>query len=125
MKRLFSLLTCCVLFLGGLSSCLTREEYSEADVNALMEAEVQKKLDDFRRVKEERCLEELLKEAGRRADSILINQAFFERDTTLRPPKPLKPEKPEIKAYRDTTPLRPLFDPKKKKPAADTSKSKE
>ncbi len=98
------------LFLSG---CLTREEYSQEDIQALIDEEVAKKIEQFTSTKLERCREELIAEASRIADSILIDEAYFERDTLLRPMKPEKPQKPEIKILKDTTALRPLFDPRK------------
>lgn len=97
----------------SLSGCLTREEYSQEDIQALIDAEVEKKIEQFTSTKLERCREELIAEASQMADSILIDEAYFERDTLLRPGKPEKPEKPVIKILKDTTALRPLFDPRK------------
>ena len=77
----------------SLSGCLTREEYSQEDIQALIDAEVEKKIDQFTSTKLERCREELIAEASQMADSILIDEAYFERDTLLRPVKPEKPEK--------------------------------
>ncbi|MBK8879811.1 MAG: hypothetical protein IPN74_15115 [Haliscomenobacter sp.] len=101
------------LLVFSLSGCLTREEYSQEDIQALIDEEVEKKMEQFTSTKLERCREELIAEASRIADSILIDEAYFERDTFLRPMKPEKPEKPKIKILKDTTALRQLFDPRK------------
>ena len=95
------------------SACLTREEYSAEDVQALIDKEVEDRVSTYTRIKKDACRDELLKEANRLADSILIAEAFFERDTTQRPLKPEKPEKPAFKISKDTTPIKPLFDRKK------------
>ena len=95
------------------SACLTREEYSAEDVQALIDKEVEDRVNTYTRIKKDACRDELLKEANRLADSILIAEAFFERDTTQRPLKPEKPEKPTFKISKDTTPIKPLFDRKK------------
>jgi hypothetical protein len=95
------------------SACLTREEYNAEDVQALIDKEVEERVNAYTRIKQDGCRDELLKEANRLADSILIAEAFFERDTTQRPLKPEKPEKPAFKISKDTTPIKPLFDRKK------------
>lgn len=91
------------------SACLNRKEYSQADIDALIEKEVRQRVALFIRTKEERCMEDILKEANRLADSIMVVEAFFDRDTFLRPEKPVRPDKPHIKILQDTTPVKPLF----------------
>lgn len=105
-KKILLLLALVGLFLP---SCLNREEYSAEDIEALINEEVAKRIDDFKRIKLERCEETALKEANRIVDSLLIEQAFFERDTFFRPDKPNKPERPVIKQLGDSLPLKPLF----------------
>ena len=111
-KRNYGLLFFLTLLLLP-SACLTREEYSAEDVQALIDKEVEERVSAYTRIKIDGCRDELLKEANRLADSILIAEAFFERDTTQRPLKPEKPEKPAFKISKDTTPIKPLFDRKK------------
>jgi hypothetical protein len=96
-----------------LSGCLSNEEYSQADIQALMDEAVAEKIKSYTKIKAERCEEDLLKEANRLADSIMITEAFFDRDTAMRPPKPEKPEKPALQVIKDPTPVKPLFDRKK------------
>lgn len=93
----------------SLCGCLDRKEYAQSDIDALIEKEVQQRVEVFMRTKEERCMEDILKEANRLADSIMVIQAFFDRDTFSRPEKPLRPDKPHIRILQDTTPVRPLF----------------
>lgn len=89
--------------------CLDRKEYAQSDIDALIEKEVEHRVEVFIRTKEERCMEDILKEANRLADSIMVTQAFFDRDTFSRPEKPLRPDKPHIRILQDTTPVKPLF----------------
>lgn len=96
----------------SLCGCLDRKEYAQSDIDALIEKEVQQRVEVFMRTKEERCMEDILKEANRLADSIMVIQAFFDRDTFSRPEKPLRPDKPHIRILQDTTPVRPLFQSK-------------
>lgn len=114
-----------VLAIGSslvLAGCLTKEEYSEKDIQALIDQEVSVKLQNYTRIKNERCQEDLIKEANRVADSIMVAEAFFDRDTAFRPPKPEKPEKPELKGWKDTVALKPLFDRNRlRKPVRDSS----
>ena len=100
-----------ILFLS-VSGCLDRKEYSQADIDALIEKEVRQRVEMFIRTKEERCMEDILKEANRLADSIMVVQAFFDRDTFSRPEKPSRPDKPHIRILEDTTPVKPLFQSK-------------
>ncbi len=102
-----------LLVVVTLSSCLSNEEYSQADIQALMDEAVAEKIKSYTNIKTTRCEEDLLKEANRLADSVMIAEAFFDRDTALRPPKPEKPEKPTLQVLKDAPPVKPLFDRKK------------
>lgn len=106
-KWIFTGLSCGVLL--SFYGCLDRKEYAQSDIDALIEKEVKQRVEVFIRTKEERCMEDILKEANRLADSIMVLQAFFDRDTFSRPEKPLRPEKPHIRILQDTTPVKPLF----------------
>lgn len=107
-----------------LPSCLDRQEYSQEDMDALIQKEVDKRIADFIRIREERCQEDLLKEANRLADSMMIVLAFFDRDTFSRPEKPEKPERPELKILRDSSPIAPLFERRKSAPVSRDSSEK-
>ncbi|MEY4134134.1 MAG: hypothetical protein RL386_484 [Bacteroidota bacterium] len=91
------------------SGCLDRKEYSQSDIDALIEKEVRQRVEIFIRTKEERCMEDILKAANQLADSIMVAEAFFDRDTFSRPEKPARPDKPHIKVLQDTTPVEPLI----------------
>lgn len=124
-KVTLSLVRHSVLAIGSslvLAGCLTKEEYSEKDIQALIDQEVSVKLQNYTRIKNERCQEDLIKEANSIADSIMVAEAFFDRDTAFRPPKPEKPEKPELKGWKDTVALKPLFDRNRlREPVRDSS----
>lgn len=98
-----------LLLFPCLFGCLDRKEYAQSDMDALIEKEVEQRVEVFVRTKEERCMEDILKEANRLADSIMVVQAFFDRDTFSRPVKPFRPDKPHIRILQDTTPVKPLF----------------
>lgn len=110
-----------LLLLALSTACLSKKDYSEAEIQALMDKEVARKVADYRSAKTKSCEEEALRKATQIADSLIIAEAFYERDTFLRPPKPIKPDEkaPEIKGP-DTIQLKPLFEGKRKKVKADT-----
>ncbi|HOY19386.1 MAG TPA: hypothetical protein PLC89_18905 [Haliscomenobacter sp.] len=103
------------------TACLSKKEYSEEEIKTLMDQEVNRKITDYRNAKIKACQEDALREATRIVDSLLIVEAYFERDTLSRPPKPVKPNEdiPKIKGP-DTIQLKPLFEGKKKKVKIDT-----
>ena len=78
-------------------------------IQELIEETAQKRLDDFRRIRMKRCWQDVMEEASRVADSILLEEARLRRDTLLKPPKPDKPDKPEIKTLLDSTPIKPFL----------------
>ena len=102
-------------------ACLSKREYSDDEIQALMDQELNRRITEFRMAKIKACQEEALREATHIVDSLLIAEAYFERDTFSRPPKPAKPSEgiPEIKGP-DTIPLKPLFKGKRKKVRLDT-----
>ncbi|MEL6655382.1 MAG: hypothetical protein AAFP77_02905 [Bacteroidota bacterium] len=95
-----------ILFFG-LLSC---ESATHVDIDAVIEEKVQERLDEFRRVINERCEAKALEEAGMLADSIIIAQARLKQDTSNRPPRPLRPDQPEPMTLEDSLELAPLFD---------------
>lgn len=97
----------------GLSACLSREEYTEAEINAYMQKELATKVTNFIKQHRQRCQDDLLQLATKQVDSILLVDAFYKRDTTLKPHHPVKPAHPVIKTIEDTTKVQPFFKPKK------------
>lgn len=96
------------LLVLSLAACRS-EEQTEAQRQAYVMAQAEAKIAEFRHDVLKQCYEKALTKASLLADSILILEARFELDTTGRPPKPLKPEKPTIKSLSDSTGIKPLF----------------
>ncbi len=95
-----------ILFFG-LLSC---ESATHVDIDAVIEEKVQERLDEFRRVINQRCKDKALEEAGILADSIIIERARLQKDTSERPPRPFRPDQPELMTLEDSLELAPLFD---------------
>ncbi|HMQ49739.1 MAG TPA: hypothetical protein PKA00_19860 [Saprospiraceae bacterium] len=91
------------------ASCANEKDRDQAAVEKAIAEEVNKRLAEFQKVRMDMCREETYKEAGRRADSILIARARLEKDSFQKPPKPIKPEKPAIKLLDDTLSLKPII----------------
>ncbi|MEM6377961.1 MAG: hypothetical protein AAF705_07095, partial [Bacteroidota bacterium] len=87
------------------NSCLNREEFSQEELQALVEIELERRLIDYRHIKLKRCEENLLAEADLIVDSLIFIAAQPE-DTISIP----KPARPEIRVVQDTRPIAPLFD---------------
>lgn len=96
-----------------LSGC-GEDDRNKNAVRAIIAEEVEKRVQNYRSVRMQRCYEKILEEASQQADSILILEARLERDTLGKPPKPAKPEKPKIKTLLDSTPIVPLLQGKKR-----------
>ncbi|WP_421797709.1 hypothetical protein [Haliscomenobacter sp.] len=107
------------------SACLSKKEYTEEEIQALMDGELQRKIAAYRKSKIDACREEAFRQATKIVDSLVIAEAYFDRDTFARPPKPIKPDEkaPEIKGP-DTIQLKPLFEGKRKKVKVDTLRKK-
>lgn len=103
------------------SACLSKKDYTEEEIQALMDGELQRKIAAYRKSKIDACQEEAFRQATKIVDSLVIAEAYFDRDTFARPPKPIKPDEkaPEIKGP-DTIQLKPLFEGKRKKVKVDT-----
>lgn len=99
---------CLLIILGILTSC-NGGSRDEADLEAFIQSEVDKRVTEYKNTIYGQCLDRALEKAGLLADSILIVEARLERDTSGRPPKPVKPERPEIKTLIDTLPIKPFF----------------
>ncbi len=97
------------LFMVILGACGGSSEREKALINQLIEEQVQKRINLYKQVNRDRCLEGIYQEASEKADSILLLEARQSRDTTDKPPKPFKPEKPEIIEVKDSTPVRPFL----------------
>ncbi len=106
-----------ILLLLLLTAC-EEDDRNQKAVQAMIEEEVNQRLNNYREARMQRCWEDALEEASKQADSILLVEARQNRDTLGKPPKPSKPEKPEIKSVKDSLPVKPLLPAKERK---DTS----
>jgi len=88
-------------------ACISDQEYSGEEVEALMQAELQRRLTNFRAVRSQRCYDEMLKEAIRQADSIMVVRA---REAVPNPGRPGRPERPQQRQAKDSLPVKPLFE---------------
>lgn len=79
-------------------------------VEDLVQQKLQQKITDLHKNRRERCINEALESASLIVDSILIERARLEKDSLAKPPKPTKPEFPDVFILQDTTSaVRPLF----------------
>ncbi len=90
-----------------LPACLNQEDYSQEEVQELMDEELERRLGLFRAARERGCNERLLERAQLIVDSILVNRARSALDTS----RPARPPLPIIKKLNDTISLKPLFEP--------------
>ena len=101
---------CMVLMIcGSVISC--QQSQDQEAIQALIKAKIEERVANYARIKREKCFEKVLKEASRQADSILLVEARLNRDTLLKPPKPIKPEKPEILSLTDSSRIAPFLTP--------------
>ncbi len=109
MKRhaLFLLIS---IFIAGNTGCIKKRD-RQAEIEVMIQQEVKDRLASYREARIRQCQEEILEEATRRSDSIMILEALLAKDTLSRPPRPDRPVKPEIRSLDDTTPIRPLLPP--------------
>ncbi len=87
-----------------------------------IDKEVANKLETFRKIKAQNCMEDVLTAASIIADSLIIVNARMQLDTTLKPPKPFKPDQPTIQTLIDSVPVKPLFKDSTKPRKDSTSK---
>ena len=92
-----------------LAACQSGPDQNRVAVETFVEQEVENRLALYRRILNQQCRDNILEEAGRIADSILITEARLKRDSLGKPPKPEKPERPELKQLKDSLTLDPLF----------------
>lgn len=94
------------IFLIG--SC-TKSVDQDALVQETIQAELQKKINYYKNIRNERCLAELYRQAGEIADSILLVEARMKRDSIQKPKILPKPEKPEMKKLVDSLEVKPFL----------------
>ena len=82
---------------------MTKEQFIQMHLN--------EKFQKYKRDNERKCRKKAIEQATQIVDSILISQARNIRiDTVQRPPKPIKPNRPNILSPNDTTPIRPVIE---------------
>lgn len=94
------------LFILLVVSCRPEPEFSKEE---LIRQRVDEKIETLIKIRKTRCKEKLLSEAAETADSILLSEARYFLDTLSRPPRPNKPESPEVIIPNDSLDLEALF----------------
>jgi len=112
-KHRVSIGLCGFLLLLLCGGCLEKRD-REAELEALIEETVEKRLERFREVHRQRCREDIMEEAQRITDSILIVETR-RRQTRQRPERP---EKPQLRRLRDSTAIGPILSPADSLPEA-------
>jgi hypothetical protein len=97
----------------GLILCFFLSCSQEEQRQAILQAQIQGKIEDFKSKKWEEYRQKEMETAIQRADSILLMNADLWQipmdSLKARPPKAVKPGAPEIKTVVDSTPVKPLF----------------
>lgn len=91
----------------------TSEAAEKAKEAQRLNAEAERRVEDYTAILQKNCQQKVLVEATRIADSLLVQEARMSTDTLLKPLKPLRPEKPETQILKDTTPIKPFLNPKR------------
>ena len=94
-----------VLLLGLIGSCTVRETDSET----VIQEKYRERVGNLEAKLRRDCEREVLIEATRIADSLLIQRARRMQRIAGRPPRPLRPGAPPPKELSEPLPLRPLF----------------
>jgi len=86
-----------------------RQDFSDRE--ALMQAKVDERVEDYRLGILKRCRDKVMKEAGIRVDSILIDRSaeIYTVDSIPRPTRPIKPDKPEVPLIDKSEPIVPIL----------------
>jgi hypothetical protein len=81
------------------------------DVEAAITAQVETRIREFKQVQWDNCRKRAQDEALLIADSIMLERAMLQRDTSYRPARPVRPEDPEPIIFpADSLRLQRLFD---------------
>jgi len=94
------------ILLISLSACHDKEALKQA----LIEQTVKEKIANHQKKKTTTCRKEALAEALVIADSVMIQLALSNVDTSGKGNRPIKPARPELDLPVDTTPIKPLFE---------------
>lgn len=85
----------------------------QGDRKAIVRAEVDRRLFEFRKNKLKTCQEELMKTATSQVDSLLIERARLNKNDLEKPAIPEKPLAPEILSPLDSSPVQPILEGEK------------
>lgn len=91
------------------TACGDGPDENQVAVEAFLKQQVEERLATYKQILAQQCRDNVLEEAGKIADSILIAEARLARDSMGKPPKPHKPDRPELKKLKDSLLLDPLF----------------
>ncbi len=82
-----------------------------SDREAMIQAKVDERVEEYRLGVLKRCRDRVMKEAGARVDSILIVRSaeIYTVDSIPRPTKPIKPIKPEVPLLDKSEPIVPIL----------------
>lgn len=114
MRIKISLLFLLVLFGAGLFFNFQKTP-AKVTVQQLIDESIEQKIQRYSDIRNKRCSENLLDEAGRLADSIIIAQAKalkVLKDTVTRPVAPLRPDRPELLPPIDSSFPTPILNAK-------------
>ncbi len=105
-KLILSLLASLVLVI-----MLGFQQQDFSDREAMIQAKVSERVEDYRLNLLKRCWDKVMKEASARVDSILIvrSEEIHTVDSIPRPVKPVKPYKPEVPLLDKTEPIAPVL----------------
>ncbi|PHN07433.1 hypothetical protein [Flavilitoribacter nigricans] len=98
-----------LVIVTALVACGDGPDENQVAVEAFLKQQVEERILTYRQILTQQCRDNVLEEAGKIADSILIAEARLQRDSMNKPPKPLKPDRPELKKLKDSLKLDPLF----------------
>jgi len=107
-----------LLLLFALTPACEPKEDQSVRVQAMVDQLVQDRIQSHKDIRLARCREEMLREAGGKVDSMLLEEARLTRDTLDRPPKPTKPGQPLLRTLPDS--LRLVQKPRIQSPGKDT-----
>ena len=100
-----------LLILSILVMIMGFQKQDFSDREAMIQAKVDERVEEYRRSLVKRCRDKVMKEAGIRVDSILIvrSEEIHTVDSIPRPAKPVKPNKPEVPLLETSEPIVPVL----------------
>ncbi len=97
------------LFVLVIITGFQKQDFSDRE--AMIQAKVEERVNEYRRNLSRRCRDKVMKEAGIRVDSILIvrSEEIHTVDSIQRPDKPVKPNKPVVPLLEESEPIVPIL----------------